>query len=218
MTNQSMSLLVALTYIAGHLNLDTAALIDYAYNDPHGGYHAGYEDGFTMGSMWRVEGKFVHALARALKPLNVLELGTSRGCSATHVLQAIDDNKRGHLDCVDNGSQVSVIGDLIPDDLRANVTINRAGMEDFVPKLLDGSYDMIIEDGNHLPEQVAFVWGQANRLLRPGGIIVSHDAAHVTAGPMVREGLARAGYAERVTIVLIEPADCGLAIWRKDIV
>ena len=222
MTNQSMSLPLALNHISHVFHILTPAdVFPFVALDPHGGYHAGYEDGFTMGSMWRVEGQVVYALARALKPLNVLELGTSRGCSATHVLQALHDNKRGHLDCVDNGSQVSVIGDLIPDDLRANVTINRAGMEDFVPGLLDGSYDMIIEDGNHLPEQVAFVWGQANRLLRAGGIIVSHDAMHATAGPAVREGIARAGYADTmgygngVMYVLIEPSDCGLAIWRK---
>lgn len=212
----ALSLPIALTHIASRLNLDAAPLIQYAHEDPHGGYHANHEDGFTMGSMWRVEGQVVYALVRALKPLRVLELGTSRGCSATHVLQALHDNGRGTLDCVDNGSQVSVIGDLIPDDLRGNVTIHRAGMEDFIPGLMDGSYDMIVEDGSHLPEQVAFVWSMADRLLTPGGVIVSHDAMHATAGPMVQAGLALAGYADKALSILIDPADCGLAIWRKE--
>lgn len=222
-----VSLKYALNDISHMFHILTPAdVIPFAAQDPHGGYHADYDDGFPSGSLWRVEGQFLYALVRALKPRSVLELGTWHGASATHILQALHDNgvsgdTDGTLDCVDNRAYGDiVIGNMIPLDLRLYATIHAKSLEEFItdvtPSLDQGyRYDFIFEDAMHTVEQVEIVWSAADRLLNPGGMIISHDACHPIAGSIIREGIARAGYADEARTVLIEPADCGFAVWRK---
>jgi predicted O-methyltransferase YrrM len=212
----ALPLSAAFMKIDAPFSLDARALIDHAAHDPHGGYHANYEDGFPSGSLWRVEGQFLYAIARALKPAKVLELGTWHGASATHLLQALHDNGMGALECVDSRAYGNVvIGGMIPDALRYRVAIHPITFEDMLDTALrqGHQYDLIFEDGMHDAEQVELVWRVAKRLLRLGGMIVSHDAMHPVAGFAVREGIAKAGY--QSTNVLIAPADCGFALWRK---
>jgi predicted O-methyltransferase YrrM len=207
---------VALKQIAETFHLDAKTMYDAMLQDPHGGYHALYDDGFPTGSLWRVEGQFLYAFIRALKPANVLELGTWHGASATHILQALRDNDGGVIECIDNRAYGDVvIGDMIPKELKPFATMHAVSIEECLPMAVEReyTYDFIFEDAMHDAEQVAFVWSHADKLLNPGGVIISHDAMHAVAGFAVREGIARAGY--KTTNVLIEPADCGFAIWRK---
>ena len=209
----------ALNAISHTLNIGLPFdMIRYSRDDPHGGYHADYDDGFPSGSLWRVEGQALYALVRALRPASVMELGTWHGASATHLLQGIKDNKYGGLICVDSRAYGDIeIGGMIPSDLKSLALIHQTRIEQFLPRALQEgwTYDLIFEDGMHDAEQVEFVWRHAEQLLAPGGVIVSHDACHKTAGPVVREGLARAGYGDKTLNVLIAPADCGFAIYRK---
>lgn len=203
------------------LDINSSTLIAYAREDPHGGYHASYDDGFPVGSMWRVEGQVLYALVRALKPLRVLELGTARGCSATHILQALHDNDYGTLSCIDNNIQPGPVADYVPDHLRGRMTLHITTIEHVIERFIvdspnDGfKCDMVLDDGMHDAEQVALIWGAAEKMLRPGGVILSHDACHALVGHEVQAGIALAGYADKVLNVLIAPADCGFAIWRK---
>jgi predicted O-methyltransferase YrrM len=209
---------IALLRIADKFDLSRLQVIQYAAQDPHGGYNSAYEDGFPTGSVWRVEGQMLYALIRALEPQSVLELGTWHGASATHILQALKDNGRGSLDCVDNRAYGDVqIGHMIPDEVRHLGTIHPVSLETCIEIALhEGyTYDVIFEDAMHEAPQVEYVWQNAERLLNPGGLIISHDAMHPTAGPIVREGIARAGYGDKTVNVLIQPADCGFALWRK---
>ncbi len=213
-----MNLTTALSYIAHTFNLNPIELDMASQEDPHGGYNSAYEDGFPTGSLWRVEGQFLYALIRALHPDNVLELGTWHGASATHLLQGIVDNKHGGLTCIDSNVHGSVeIGGMIPKALKPLAFLKDMRIETFVPQAVkEGwTYDFIFEDGMHDAAQVAFVWKHADLLLNPGGMIVSHDAMHSVAGEAVRDGIQQAGYGERTVNVLIEPADCGFAVWRK---
>lgn len=214
---------VRLTYALSHISHTFGILTPYDVNqfsalDPHGGYHSAYDDGFPSGSLWRVEGQFLYSLIRALKPQSVLELGTWHGASATHILQGLHDNGRGGLDCADNRAYGDiVIGGMIPDGLRSHMTLHATSLESMINSAFDMevTYDFIFEDAMHTVEQVEYVWGMAMGLLNPGGVIISHDALHPIAGPVIREGIARAGYGNEVEMVLIEPADCGFAVWRK---
>ena len=213
-----VSLKSALTQIGHAFNINPIELDMASHEDPHGGYHSAYDDGFPTGSLWRVEGQFLYALIRALKPEWLVEFGTWHGASATHITQAIDDNDYGMLGCVDNRAYGDiVIGDMIPANLRPLATIHSISLEDAIAFAVEEgrTYDFIFEDAMHDAPQVEFVWEHADALLNPGGMIISHDAMHPIAGPVVREGIARAGYADKTVNVLIEPADCGFAIWRK---
>lgn len=201
-----MNLTTALTTVAAQLHLD-GSLLDYPAHDPHGGY----PEAFPTGSMWQVEGQFLYSLVRALKPLRILEIGTSHGCSATHMLQALHDNEYGSLVCVDSGIQVPVVGDMIPDELRDRVNIYYGTIEDYLYASAE-LYDFVLEDAMHSPEQVESIWSHIPMLLKLGGVIVSHDAAHFLVGADIREGIRRTGY--DATVYAIEPADCGFAVWR----
>lgn len=220
----TMSLDHALNHISHVYHILTPAdVIPFAAQDPHGGYHANYDDGFPSGSLWRVEGQFLYALIRALRPDNLLELGTWHGASATHLLQAMTDNKQGGLTCVDSRAYGDIeIGGMIPKELKPLALMNMTRIETFIPHAIKEGrrYDFIFEDAMHETEQVEFIWKHADALLNPGGVIVSHDAMHAVAGEAVREGIRRAGYeigygAHTVATVLIAPADCGFAVWRK---
>lgn len=224
-----ISLEAALDSIALAFGFDADTLIEYAALDPHGGYHAAYDDGFPTGSIWRVEGQILYALVRALidsLPANAafyaVELGTHYGCSATHILQAIaDSGKGGTLVCVDlNGAA----GNMIPNHLLDYVEFVTGDMFDYLAKQATGVFDLILEDGSHGTDDVARVWTAAHSLLAPGGVIVGHDAEHWHAasnsgvGEAVREGIAHAGYYGLVAPVrtyLVQPSDCGLAVFRK---
>lgn len=207
-----MNLYAALTQAAHQLNLSQAELFDYPALDPHGGY----PEAFPTGSMWQVEGQFLYSLLRALRPTRVLEIGTWHGCGATHILQALHDHGgEGWLNSVDCGVGIPIdaIGDLIPTSLRYRWLLDKTTIQDFTANLFAAPYDFILEDAMHSPEEVEFIWSQVPKLLRPGGVMVSHDAAHHLVGADVRAGIQRAGY--DATVYAIEPADCGFAVWRS---
>ena len=211
-----MNLYAALTQAANQLQLSQADLFGYPVQDPHGGYASTHDDGFPVGSTWRVEGQFLYSLVRALRPARVLEIGTWHGCGATHILQALHDTGgEGWMNSVDCGIEISIdsVGDMIPTELRYRWTLDKTTIEDFTMARFRAPYDFIFEDAMHSPEQVQFIWSQIPKLLKPGGVIVSHDAAHFIVGPDVREGIRRAGY--DATVYAIEPADCGLAVWQS---
>lgn len=217
-TTPAWSLEYACNAIGQFLDLNPSNMIRYAHEDPHGGYNSAYDDGFPTGSLWRVEGQVLYALVRALRPLNVLELGTWHGASATHILQGVADNKAGGLTCIDSRAYGDiVIGGMIPQALKPLAFIHDMRIETFIPRAIQEgwTYDLIFEDGMHDMEQVEFVWKHADKLLNPRGMIISHDACHAIAGEAVREGIAKAGYEGKTTNVLISPADCGFALYRK---
>lgn len=210
-----MNLHDALKRAAAQLNLDPAMLCHYPTEDPHGGYASTHDDGFPVGSTWRVEGQFLYSLVRALRPTRVLEIGTWHGCGATHILQALHDTGgEGWMNSVDCGIEISIdaVGDMIPDELRYRWVLDKTTIEEFVATRFSAGYDFIFEDAMHSPEQVEFIWSHIPKLLKPGGVIISHDAAHHLVGVNVRAGIQRAGY--NATIYAIDPADCGLAVYR----
>jgi predicted O-methyltransferase YrrM len=211
----------ALDSIGSAFGFDADTLIDYAALDPHGGYHPKEGgDGFPIGSIWRVEGQILYALVRALaeqtRNIICLELGTHRGCSATHIAQAIEDAGNGGM--VVGVDLNGAAGDLIPAHLRHRVELMNVDMFKYLPQQKPATFDFILEDGSHGADDVAKVWNAAHTLLKPGGLILSHDAEHFVVGADVREGIARAGYfgvMPPARTYLIEPSDCGFAIWRK---
>lgn len=207
-----MNLATCLNHMAHQLGLDSSDLTAYAELDEIGGYTTGW----PIGSLWNVEGKSLYALVRALRPINVLEIGTMYGCSATHITQALVDNGEGHLTCVDSGMQIPIIGGMIPDHLRSHITLHIEKIEDFITSksAFRGPYDFIFEDAMHSVEQVEWVYRNLPYLLRPGGVIVSHDAAHRIVGAAVREGIRNAGY--EPSVYAIDPADCGLSVLRYE--
>ena len=203
----------ALTRIATAFDLDAAALIGYAGEDTMGGYHTDDDDRrWPTGSIWGVEGQTLYALARALKPRRALQLGTWHGCGLRHLTAALEANGGGVALSIDLNLSVLIP---LPDALKRRARLREGDALDMLPTLRARSFDLIFEDMLHTREQVEAVWREARRLLRPGGVIVSHDSEHSLVGADVRAGIAAAGFTDIVR-VLIEPSDCGLALWRNE--
>ena len=92
-----MNLTDTLRQIADYAHLDASALIAFAAEDTEGGRNAGY-DGWSIDPD---EGKVLYALARLLRPQQVLEIGVRQGASTAHLLAALNANEAGQLDSYD---------------------------------------------------------------------------------------------------------------------
>lgn len=212
-----MNLHEALGLIAQQTGFDSDELRAYAAEDDLGGWHNVFKfERFPCGSVWGVEGQVLYALTRALKAKRVAEIGAWHGCSASHLALAVKQNKRGRVISVDDGSEINHVGthgDKIPDDLRRHVQLVKDDGVAWLTQQPDASLDLLFEDDNHRADIVEIISRLAVSKLKPGGILVDHDAADHPTGVQIRKGMDTAGIDYRV--YLIEPADCGLAIWRK---
>lgn len=208
-----MNLHDAIKVIADHYDLNNLALLGFADRDPHTGWDGG-AGAFPVGSLWRVEGQILCALIAYSNPLNIVELGTHHGASATHMAAALAGwtiGDRSHITCVDVWAGA---GSMIPDELRRFVTLEYTNALDWLAAQPDEYIDFLYEDMDHSAEQVAAVARLAQTKLSPGGWLVCHDAMHYLVGNAVQQGL-RDGGIDDALLLLIEPSDCGLAIWRK---
>jgi predicted O-methyltransferase YrrM len=206
-----MNLDEALTKIAARLDLDADELRTFADEDDVGGYHSSPELAqWGMGSLWAVEGKILYALVRALRPASVLELGSYYGCSTAHIEAALKKNRKGNLTAVDN--QTDGVAIQHKPGKRVEV-VNEDGIAYL--KKTRTSYDLIFEDlSPHSADVTAQAWEYGVKRLADDGVMVSHDAMHFVVGEQVRAGIQQAGIENPLTL-LVEPSDCGLAVWRN---
>lgn len=208
-----MQLDAALREIAAFLGLDADKLIAYAAEDTLGGFH--YDPAqatFPGGSLWGVEGQVIYALVRALKPENALEMGTWQGASAVHLLSALERNKQGSLASVDWWEGA---GALVPEHLRHRWSMH---YQEAVHYLYVSAWDawggFVFEDCIHSESEVYAIVTALKPKLRKGAVVVHHDSEHGDDGQQIQRALTRAGANYRSW--LIEPSDCGLAIWRAE--
>jgi predicted O-methyltransferase YrrM len=210
-------LIDTLFMIESFLGIETDTLMPFAEADNLGGYHPDpTQRQWGAGAIWDVEGRTIYALIRALKPVNVVEIGSGTGCSTNHIASALDHNtsqstKVGHVVTLDRGNTPH-----IADHLQPLVTIVPGDAFEYLELLPDNSIDFILEDADHSENMCYRVGEIAKRKLAPGGVLVAHDAAHFGVGADVRAGFERAGLQGRV--YLTEPSDCGLLLWRKSLV
>lgn len=195
-----------------YLGLELDSLLPFAERDDIGGYHPDPDQRkWGSGAIWDVEGRTIYALIRALKPFNVVEIGTGTGCSTTHIASAIEKNGRGRLTTVDRGNTPQ-----IPDDLKVFVDVLSGEAIEWLAQQPDNSIDFILEDADHSEAMCYEVGELAKTKLRPGGVLMAHDAVHPTVGAGVRAGYDRAGLDVRT--YRTDPSDCGWAVWRRPIV
>ena len=212
-----MRLTKALEQIANDFDLGADELITYANENTIGGYHSDRRlEKWPIGSMWGVEGQILYTLIRATKPKVVVELGSLYGCSTAHILAALEANDNGgQLISVDNrsspleheGEQPVVSFDVDHEFIETDAV---KWIENEMPSR---RVDFVFEDLDHRPETVKAIWKSAMDKIKKNAFIVSHDAMHYIVGDSVRQGILAAG-ADAIPY-LIEPSDCGLAIWRK---
>ena len=213
-----MTILIdTLFMIESFLGIETDSLYPLAQLDNLGGYHPDpSQRQWGAGAIWDVEGRTIHALIRALQPLNVVEIGSGTGCSTNHIASALNANTFedhehiGHVVTLDRGNTPH-----IDERWGSYVTVLPGDAFEYLELLPDNSIDFILEDADHSEDMCYRVGEIAKRKLAPGGVLVAHDAAHFGVGADVRAGFERAGLQGRV--YLTEPSDCGLLVWRKEL-
>jgi predicted O-methyltransferase YrrM len=203
------ALIDTLFQLEKYLGLELDSLMPYAEADNIGGYHPdAAQRKWWTGAIWEVEGKTLYALIRALQPETVVEVGSGTGCSSTHMAAALKANGGGHVTTVDRGNTPQ-----IPADLQVFVTILPGDGIDYLALLPDNSVDFILEDADHTKDMCAAIGELAKTKLKPGGVLMAHDAAHFAVGADVKAGYDLAGLDFRV--YLTDPSDCGWAVWKR---
>ncbi len=173
----------------------------------------GWDDGqgpWYGGSVYGVEGQILHAFVRSLGLQQVVQIGGFHGCSATHLAAALEQNGIGSLRSIDLDPNQC---DNLWNAYRHRVQLITAEGVTWLKEQPDNSIEMIFEDANHDDWLVRDLAVEGMRILKPGGLYVAHDAAHFRVGADVRKGLDESGM--DYEIYLIDPGQCGLAIWRK---
>lgn len=192
----------------------------YPAEDTYTGWDKGAGQ-FHSGAIYGVEGQVLYSLVRALDAECVIEIGTATGCGSTHIAAALQLNDNGLLHTVDikgyGGTEIpkGIINDRI-------ITYHDTGkwlLSNWEYECqFTGSppiIDMLFDDGSHARDEVAKHARYARRLLKPGGVYVVHDVAHPSHAANVQDGLNDAGLLDDTLLLLIEPADTGIGVWRK---
>lgn len=198
--------------LAAAYDIHPGQLLAYADEDTAGGWDLGQGE-WPTGSIWSVEGKILYALIRATRPQVVLELGTYAGCSTLHILKALEANGGGRLIAVDANMNTMSPGTHLPEEYKGRIEAYAASAVDWLKQRQEFDFDFIFEDLDHSEDTTRQVWELAQKVITPGGFILSHDATHPLVGSDIVRGIHASG-AEGVRLYSIEPSDCGLAIYR----
>ena len=159
----------------------------------------------------RLQGAFIHALARATKPRAILEIGTLGGYSTIWLARALEPGGRlvtleyeqKHADVARQNVERAGVGD------RVEIRVGKA--IDSLPALA-GPFDFVFIDADKPSTTEYFQW--AIRLARPGTLIVvdnvvrdgaiADDRATDAAAVGMRRFLDAAGRDPRVSMSLIQ--------------
>lgn len=207
-----MNLEQALQQIAEGFNLDAGELIAHAAEDTIGGWDYDHtKHRWPTGSIFGADGQILHALVRALAPKRVVTMGVmDAGCALTHIASALLVTG-GRVTCVDTEHSAAYL--VLAEYAPVIDFVVQHGLE-YLAGAADESVDLLFDDLPKDAAQAQAVVEHARRVLRPGGLLVIHDAAHWLAGPAIRQGIAQAGLNAYLTVKPDE-TDCGLAIWQK---
>ncbi len=177
------------------------------------------EDAFDAmwlgGSLLYPEAVVLYNTVRQQKPSVVLEAGSFVGVSSLFLINGLRDNGHGHLISVDRqgvNSQFMMTrhgcprSDRVKGDDRKMVTIVTGKAQDFMSAMPECSVDMVFEDTSHTKTDTREICLEAIRILRPGGILMSHDALMASV---------QGGYKEAKIFHETGFYNCGLSLWRK---
>ena len=117
----------------------------------------------------------IYGVARALKPVNVLEIGLGTGATATALLKALAQNNRGQLTAVDNWFDFGGQQPQLAAFDQQRLSVITANEEDFVRNAAP-IYDLIVSDADHNNAQRW--WEETVQLAKPGGCVFFHDVTY----------------------------------------
>lgn len=144
-----------------------------------------HPDGF--GGQMMSEYSAVYALVRLLRPANVVETGVADGTTSAYILQALEDNRRGHLYSIDLPSERLPPGQapgwIVDESLRHRWTLRIGPSSQLLEPLLNelGSIDLFLHDSLHTYDNMVFEYRAAWPFLKEDGLFLSHDVGRNAA-------------------------------------
>jgi len=135
--------------------------------------HSSYD--FSIGTAL---GLALYVICRSQKPDIVVETGVASGVSSSHILCALEQNKRGQLYSIDLPCrQENQSGWLISDYLRHrwHLILGRSS-EELVPILRKvAEIDIFLHDSDHAYKNMLWEFQTAWTYLKVGGILLAHN-------------------------------------------
>jgi predicted O-methyltransferase YrrM len=125
--------------------------------------------------------RLCYCITRAIRPQTVIETGVCYGVTSSFILQALQNNLKGHLHSVDlpplHHDADRFIGRLIPENLRSRWTLHRGSSRRLLAPILKstGKIDLFIHDSLHTYRNMKMEMGLAWHAMRPGGVLISDD-------------------------------------------
>jgi len=200
----------AIRQLADYYDIDAQQLLVYAEEDNIGGYAPEpipqRNRRWPAGCLYEVEGKVLYALTRILQPEVIVEIGSSIGCSTSHLALACLRNGKGTVYAVDPNSRLE---DLDPTLLPHIVPVKQDVFLWTPPEKVD----FLFEDGSHEPGFTEEALRHFLPFLAPGAAILSHDYHHFRVGEQIAPGFL-AALGEDTGSCLITPSECGLGYAR----
>jgi caffeoyl-CoA O-methyltransferase len=119
-------------------------------------------------------GRFLQVLLHTARARRVLEVGTLGGYSAIWMARALPPD--GRLVSIERDERYAAFAERYVEraGLSAVVSVRRGRALDVLPSLDGEEFDLAFLDADRAPLLVYFEW--ALRLVRPGGLIVAHNA------------------------------------------
>jgi cyclopropane fatty-acyl-phospholipid synthase-like methyltransferase len=153
----------------------------------------------------------LYAIAKALHPETVIDIGTRWGSCTLQFLTGAPDARVISVDIethIHGGP--NKVGKFIPEQYQYEQVVSDAVQ--WIGKTNE-RVELIFEDTAHSQETTYGIYKHAKRVLNEGGVIISHDAVHPKFKGAVVAGIKQAGIEPKV--YLVEGDSCGLAIWQK---
>ncbi len=130
--------------------------------------------------------ELLYVLVRRFCPAVVVETGVAAGVSSAYILQAMEDNKHGHLYSIDLPNALpeehylpkdASSGFVVPPYLRKRWTLLIGKTEHLLKVLLNrtGKVDIFVHDSEHSYQNMIFEYNAVWNYIKAGGLLVSHD-------------------------------------------
>ena len=155
-------------------------------------------------SMHESEGRVLHALVRITKPEVAVEIGTWRGCSASHIASALYQNNFGTLHAIDPDMDLSEVD---PKYLK-HIEQHKISCFKWNPP---SDIDFMLEDGVHCPGFTESVWTRFAPYMRKGSIGASHDIFFEHYVYFLEQEFRKV-LGDNYIRIQIPPSPCGIAI------
>ncbi len=166
--------------IANFLHLTTDCLYNMALECPI--TKEWWEEEWYPGSILYNDGLTLYIIIKSLQPKDIVELGTFAGMSTCFIIDAITRSDY-HINSVDiwpdNKDYLNIHrGHTIKKHslMNSNISLISDNAIHYLKLLESNSVDFIFEDTDHTYQVTKEIIEQVPRVLRKGGILISHDA------------------------------------------